>query len=374
LWWLGGVALIGAGAALATKTLSSVHQAIDTQYDAVKSKLSTEVKPIENAGNTCFAAAFVQLFMRTSAALNLPTTTDTSRKSTPVLDIIRDVVEEYQSESTVNKVTMHNLCKAVALNDGRQHDVDELMTKVFNSLHAEIAEKLSSDKVDCKTFNTGNCAEAELCATVNDGVSILSVAFAFMSGQLRGCITPPYTKWEFARDWLLRKTKSTSTSQTLQKILDLQFALGSTNGFQWTDSSKVRQTCSPANSREQSLVFTAPPFLWFSLQRSQHAGAPSKLTYDVQLEETVRVSVAAQTSSTVITQASTHTYKLIGFCVHYGTGPTSGHWVAYTMVGSTWYLFNDNKTPKAQAPNFWNTDDIRKNVSMVLLEKEDVSV
>jgi ubiquitin C-terminal hydrolase len=195
-----------------------------------------------------------------------------------------------------------------------------------------------------------------------------------MSGQLRVCRTPQFTKWEFARDWLLRKTKSTSTSRTLQEILDLQFALGHTNGFQWTDSSKVRQTCSPENSGEQSLVFTAPPFLWFSLQRSQHAGAPRKLTYNVQLEETVRVSVAAQNSSTVITQASTYTYKLIGFCVHDGDDPTSGHWVAYTMVGSTWYLFDDNKTPKAQVPNFWNTDEIRKNVSMVLLEKEDVSV
>jgi ubiquitin C-terminal hydrolase len=93
------------------------------------------------------------------------------------------------------------------------------------------------------------------------------------------------------------------------------------------------------------------------------------------LQETVNVPVAVQDSTTlaVITNKSSQPYKLIGFCVHYGTNPTSGHWVAYTMVGGKWYLFDDNKAPEAQAPNFWNTDDIRQNVSIVLLEKKDVA-
>jgi hypothetical protein len=196
-----------------------------------------------------------------------------------------------------------------------------------------------------------------------------------MSGQFRECVNPPprYTKWTFAREWLLRKTQPTPTSRKLQEIIVLQFARQRASAFHWDDPPGTRHDCLTAF--EQSLVFTAPPFLWFSLQRSQHAGAPRKLTYDVELEETVKIPFATQNTSTGITEASTHTYyKLIGFCVHYGTGPTSGHWVAYTMVGSTWYLFDDNKTPKAQVPNFWNTDDIRQNVSMVLLEKQNVSV
>ncbi len=353
---------------------------LEQVYRLSKDSITTRVKGIQNAGNSCFIAAFLQLFMRTPIPLYM--VNGLAGPKDGMVQACVDFVNAYKrtiTEGPVGTNVIHafrkQLKKGLKKKDGGvfvENDVAELASDVMGKLHISTCTVFPSS-FSCAPFlpESKQFEQAAVCSAAQEGVSVLSANFSFIVGTQLACSDPILLHdWKFKRDTnFVFFCRQPSAGCTLQALISDSFT---PTPIDWVIDESAGTKCTSAT--EKTVLCSAPPYLWVDLGRGGQAvsSAPLvrnnfKFTFGPEPFDVIIPFFSETATSSSSRYAN---YRLIGFCAHHGVSFAGGHWYAYAKVGVTWYKFNDSSLPEVQSGDWFDQPSVQEEISFCLLQRQ----
>ena len=323
---------------------------------------------IQNAGNSCYIAAFMQLFMRTPVALYFDTR---PLIDSTVLEAYKNFANAYKTESVVPEDYVQTLrMQAVPrFQTTNEEAAPDFASSVLDALHEQLAAKTSIVSTPCNDRYRAHKAldTAVICDAATTGISAITAYFSFMIGEDHHCTVPQDVhRWSFERTKLLvcrHKLGDTDTAH-LSAIVNGSFRKLELEPFNLDDAGTL--VCTKATA--QTVMCSAPPYLWVDVSRVTQFG---KLNFRVQLGAApFEVTIPVWSFPGGVPTSRDEKYVVIGFCTHHGAHFNTGHWYAYTKVGLEWYKFDDARAPVQQSGSWATNSGLESQISLVLLKHE----
>ena len=348
------------------------NSVLQTVYKSYEGSITTKTMGIQNAQNSCFIAAFLQVFMRTPVPLYL-VSLPSKRPMVLACANFANAYNSTRSFSAVDKSVIDpiraqlrpSLQEKDTFGLYKENDVAELATDVLTKLHENTRDVFTT------SFNSKQCypaadtrEEVAVCAAAVEGISALSAFFSYIACASIECSNPKrYVSHKYKRDDdFVFRCRQPRADCTLQQLLVDSF------GVTPIDLTIEGTPCT--NATEQTLLCSAPQYLWLDLGRGGQSasGAPTARNNFACSLGLDPFAVTIPIYDMVTGMPHSVTYQLIGFCAHRGVSFDGGHWLAYTKVNGAWKKFDDSSVTDLSGPWFTSTD-VTTEISFALLQR-----